>query len=93
MATTHDEVKEAADIVNAILARNQAWQTVPPLDSRMHSRWVLPELCAVLGLDHLHVKRIELVVVVGRNGFKDGQTNDTWAAKLAKALAEGIAEK
>jgi len=32
----------------------------------------------------------ELVVVVGRNGFKDGQTNDTWEAKLAKALADGM---
>jgi CubicO group peptidase (beta-lactamase class C family) len=32
----------------------------------------------------------ELVIVVGRSAYKDGHTNADWAAKLAKAVADGI---
>jgi CubicO group peptidase (beta-lactamase class C family) len=32
----------------------------------------------------------ELVVVVGRNAFKDSHTNEVWATKLAQVLAGGI---
>jgi len=32
----------------------------------------------------------ELVVVVGRNGFKDAATNDLWATNLARTLAAGL---
>ncbi|MBC8132543.1 MAG: serine hydrolase, partial [Deltaproteobacteria bacterium] len=32
----------------------------------------------------------DLVVVIGRNGFKDARTNETWAAKFAQTLAQGL---
>jgi hypothetical protein len=32
----------------------------------------------------------DVVIVVGRSGFKDGPSNELWAAKLVAAVAEGL---
>jgi len=40
--------------------------------------------CGAFALDH------DLVIVVGRNQFKDGGQNEQWCTKLATMVAAGL---
>jgi hypothetical protein len=59
-----EELDELAADVALLNAFQKYYTPKAPIDSRMHSRFVMPELCKLLGLDHLHVKRLELVLDV-----------------------------